>query len=281
MLEVLQSTPQISSLQQCIDNYYFLRIDEPSFEESFTHFPHFRTTINVYQNAEIEIRRDSRTICHNQNKRLDTIFTNNISHAKKAFLRGPINIIGNSFRPLGINHFLSGTSFIKADESVVLLNNYWKGFEENMSAVFACTSIQAKTEMLDEYFASIYCPFDQNILKAIVVEIILAKGAIQVKILANKYEINRRTLLRMFNKHLGCSISDFKQVVRFRCAVDNYQRNAAKPSFTELSYNHNYYDQSDFIKHFKMLTKEIPREVLTKMTTVGNQDLYWKLKSKQ
>jgi hypothetical protein len=39
---------------------------------------------------------------------------------------------------------------------------------------------------------------------------------------------------------------------------------------------HNYYDQSDFNRQFKSITKEQPKNLLRNITHIGNEDTYWK-----
>ncbi|MFD0864042.1 helix-turn-helix domain-containing protein [Sungkyunkwania multivorans] len=270
--------PQNKISSKYIDAYYFLKSDEEKFDESFTHYPHYRTTLNIYNRSKVEIFENKRIISFDSENDVVTVFTNNISTAKQAVLRGPFDIIGILFKPLGINQFTRDDFLSKFDHPVVVFNNFWSGHVNDLSNVFNENSNDKKVLLLDELLLKLYNPLNEERLSKIVQKILDSKGAIKVKELEVLFTVNRRTLLRLFKTYLGCSISEFKRVTRFRNTIDSYQNSPTRTSFTELCYDNNYYDQSDFINHFKSLSGEIPKEVLPKITKVDQTDLYWKFR---
>lgn len=278
MLSITNSPSQSQVLSKHIDSYYFLKSDDEKFNEKFTHYPHFRTTLNIYNKSKVEIIKTNRTVSFDSDGKLTTVFTNNVSTAKQASINGPFDIVGILFKPLGINQF-SSTGFISnLEHSVCILNNFWLDNENDLLVVFNEQSNEKKVLLLDKILLKLYQPIDEPRLSKIIESILDSKGSIRVNEIEAKYDLNRRTSLRLFKSYLGCTISEFKQIIKFRNALDGYLKNEFKTSFTELSYNNNYYDQSDFINHFKALAGEIPKEVLPKITKVDQKDMYWKFK---
>jgi len=276
MLRITNLPSQSQVLSKHIDSYYFLKSDEEKFNEEFTHYPHYRTTLNIYNKSKVEIINSNRSVSFDSDGKMTTVFTNNVSTAKQASVHGPFDIVGILFKPLGINQFSSSSFISSLEHSVCILNTFWLDNENDLLNVFIEQSNDKKVLLLDQILLKLYEPIDEPRLSKIIESILFSKGSIRVNEIEAKFNINRRTLLRLFKSYLGCTISEFKQVIKFRNAIDSYQKNELKTSFTELSYNNNYYDQSDFINHFKSLAGEIPKEVLSKITKVDQKDLYWK-----
>ena len=93
----------------------------------------------------------------------------------------------------------------------------------------------------------------------------------------NQVNLSRRTILRQFKKYLHCSFEDYKNTVRFRLAIENFSDNNENTS--NLIADIAYYDQSDFIKHFKTLTGESPKKLLKEITNNPEYiNYFWKLK---
>ncbi|MEM7087577.1 MAG: helix-turn-helix domain-containing protein [Bacteroidota bacterium] len=278
MLNLINYLPEDPLLKEIIEYYYFLSSEEETTHEQFIHFPHYRTTLNIYFNAKVVLNEKKRTIINEPKNLTQTVFTNNKTAFKEAEICGPYNIIGVIFKPLGINHFIEQNLASLSSETSIFLNNYWNGFEKAMLHIDKKNSFQQKALSLDALFRSYYRPFDQPTLIQIVASIMRSKGSCTVHELALQFNINRRTILRLFKKHLNCSIADFRRIVKFRLSLDAYKQATSQLSLTQLSHNHEYYDQSDFINHFKSITGGIPSKLLRQIMQVDQQDIYWKMK---
>lgn len=275
MTPIINYLSQELPLQKYIEYYYFFQSKESNYKSNFIHYPHYRTTLNVYKGAKIELTETNRVVRHCNNNALTSIVTNNRDLAKSAQILGPINCLGVVFKPLGLNYFIKDHFSTAIPHSVVFFDHYWSDLHKVVQPVFTDISNNQKVKILDTFFIKHLRPFNNEKFIVIVNKILQKKGNIKVNELESEFGINRRTLLRLFTKHLGCSISYFKQIVRFREALDEFQKTSDNQLLTELAYNHNYYDQSDFINHFKSLAGGIPKEVLTKLVTVGTKDMHW------
>ncbi|MBC8644995.1 helix-turn-helix transcriptional regulator [Flavobacterium lindanitolerans] len=92
-------------------------------------------------------------------------------------------------------------------------------------------------------------------------EIIKSGGLVKVAALSEKLKTNRKTLLRLFQKHLLCSVEEYKKMVRFRQAINFSQEQNGANTLTEVALFSQYYDQADFIRQFKSITKESPKKL--------------------
>lgn len=277
MILIKHAVPQNDILSKYINSYYFIETSPDNFTE-FRHYPHYRTTLNIHFQTRIELNEGTRMLSHHAPKGISTVFTNNCSPSKNAVLKGQLNIIGVNFTVLGINYFLKENFCSFAPQPVMILKEYWTGFNDIMLNVFGEKEVDTKVELMDDFFLKQLTAFDESRIIQIINVIMEYKGNISQAHLDQQFGINRRTVLRLFRKHLGCSIEQFRQVVKFRTALDDYLQRFPKPSFTELAYDYNYYDQSDFIKHFKKKTGQNPKQVFSNIQKFGERDLYWTFK---
>jgi AraC-like DNA-binding protein len=96
-----------------------------------------------------------------------------------------------------------------------------------------------------------------------------------VEELADKMGVSRKTLLRLFKKHHNCSVIDYIKMLQFRKSIESFTKKQNKATLTELAHDTFYYDQSDFVKHFKKLTGFSPKRFFKGLSNLGSQDTYW------
>lgn len=77
--------------------------------------------------------------------------------------------------------------------------------------------------------------------------------------LCKQHGINQRRLERLFNKYVGISPKLFHRINRFQEVINNIEKISTE-NFTSIAYNNNYYDQTHFIKDFKLFTNTTPVE---------------------
>jgi AraC-like DNA-binding protein len=98
-----------------------------------------------------------------------------------------------------------------------------------------------------------------------------------VEELAAELEISRKTLLRLFNKHQNSSVIDYMKMIQFRRSIELFQNSKDRTKLTELALDTAYYDQSDFIKHFKKLTGFNPKLFFNNLSILGDKGTFWTL----
>ncbi|HZG26650.1 MAG TPA: AraC family transcriptional regulator [Chitinophagaceae bacterium] len=87
----------------------------------------------------------------------------------------------------------------------------------------------------------------------------ITKGSLRC-VQENLY-ITEKTLLRMFEKHVGISPRLYKRICQFNAAFQQLSRRKFM-KLTEIAYHNNYADQSHFVRSFREFTNITPSEYL-------------------
>lgn len=262
-------------LKEYIAYYYVFKADEDSFKEHFIHFPHYRNTLNIYFDSDVQFSENGRIIKYDSSQHPVAVISNYKIKFRTAHLSGPIRGIGIGFKPLGICQFLKPTFKMVPTEEALNVDEWFYDFDAQHLSALTQQQSSSLIPYLDQLLLSNFQDKNLDKLLAIVEEIIDQKGKITVNDLAERHFMSRRTLLRLFQKHMACTVEVFKSLIRFRSAMDSFQVQQKKPYLTELAHQNNYYDQSDFIHHFKSIAGDVPRKILQALTQVGQNDMYW------
>ena len=100
--------------------------------------------------------------------------------------------------------------------------------------VFETENYDKKVGILDQFFQNQYVGFKEELLKQAVALLFESQGNISVITLAKSIKVHPKTLYRLFKKHLCCSISDYRSLIKFRNALNNYYAYDKKPKLIEL-----------------------------------------------
>jgi AraC-like DNA-binding protein len=89
-----------------------------------------------------------------------------------------------------------------------------------------------------------------------------------VDFIAAKYGISNRYLQKLFLQHTGLTPKSFLKINRFRHSLSFLDNK--KESLTSIAYSCGYFDQSHFIKEFKLFTGETPLAYLNARSIAKN-----------
>lgn len=267
--------PEAQKLREYVSHYYILSTGDAHFQSKFTHYPNLGTTLNVYQNATVVFDGNLRKVIASNSNELVSVFTNNRDTVGHAEIKGKIICFGIVFKPLGFNAFIQQQLSKIAPNPVLLFNDHWSDIPEYFQNFFECEGAM-QISLLDRFLLDRLHGFEVPLLQDCLASIIATNGSVEVGSLADTLQVNRRTLLRSFQKHVGCSISYYKQIVRFRVALNVYNEEHNIQGMTSLAYDAEYYDQSDFIQHFKSLSGGLPKHVLPALESMGASKMKWK-----
>jgi len=268
--------PQSALLKKHIAYYYFHQSGADNSARSFIYYPHYKNALSIYKDSEVTLENNYTSITKPKQNNYFFGFVKLTNHAAKAEIHPPFNKIGIAFQALGLNQFVEGNLAPYIPQSINLEFDYFKAsMQSTLDKVYQTENIQEKVELLDEYFLSIYTGLEEPKMEEAVELLLQSDSKYTVEELAAELEVSRKTLLRLFRKHHNCSVIDYIKMIQFRKSIDAFQTSQDKATLTELAYNTAYYDQSDFINHFKKLTGFNPKHFFKHLSNLGSQDTYW------
>lgn len=273
-------SPLSEELKPYISYYYFHRSEKDSAKFAFSFYPHYENALTINKNSRTDLMAPYhvRTVSGKPGYWLN--YSQLFKYAAHAEMQSPFDRIGVVFKPLGINHFLD-EDLGELMEGSFALNVDWfdKSFLTSLDPIFTESDLLRKVGLLDKLFLSALVHFKEQRLGEAIQLIMKHKGKIAVEELAKTIGVHRKTLLRLFKRHLNCSVKEYLGMVRFRHALHLYQDSMDKPSLSQLTYDADFNDQSEFIHHFKKVTGLNPRKFFKHLKTIGQQSTYWEIKN--
>jgi AraC-like DNA-binding protein len=268
--------PKNALVSRYIAYYYFHHSDEASFKRNFFFYPNYNHALTVYKGSDVSLTEVGSVILPSAEDNISTFYSINIGKNFKVSLNGAFDKIGVVFNPLGINHFISCSLNETLGNAIFSFDHFGEAFDTVLRNVYDEHDPERKAVLLDTFFAENYKGFNELVIKAAVSEILNSNGSVRVEELSEKLQVNRKTLLRLFKKHLCCSVEEYKKLVMFRNALNYSQQHKDEASLTDVALYNLYYDQAHFIKHFKSVTKLPPKTLLSNLTHLGSQGVvYW------
>jgi AraC-like DNA-binding protein len=268
--------PKSVHLRKYISHYYFHQSDNPETHLSFSYYPHYRNALTIYRNSKVELIAGTHTKAISNSKVYSFTYSQLFKNFGKAEIIGPFDKIGVVFQPLGLNHFVSAPLAKLISGEINIDFNYFKdSISPVLDRIFTTKDESAKVELLDQYFLNQITELKELRLPEIIAFLFETVEKISVRELCDVFNINRKTLLRLFKKHLNCSPKDYLTLIQFRRAVESYQNSSHKPSLTRLALDLDYYDQSDFIHRFTKITGVNPKRLFTNIEKYGVHSTYW------
>ena len=259
-----------------VSYYYFHSSTDPAFKNNFFFYPNYNHALTVYKGSEVSFTERSSLVMPSKDDTTRCLYAINTETNFKVSLNGIFNKIGVVFTPLGLNHFITKPLGEIFSRRFFTFDYFGDDLTTKLEEVYNETDYDRKAAMLDAFFESKYIGFNEPMVKKAVSEILNSNGAMRVEELSDELKVNRKTLLRLFKKHLCCSVEEYKKLVMFRNALNYSQQHRNEATLTDVALYNLYYDQAHFIKHFKSVTKLPPKTLLSNLTHLGSQGVvYW------
>lgn len=263
-------------LHKYIDYYYFDEAGKKDPITRFTYFPHYKHAVTIYHGSRVKMTDLFTSSCVPSDNNFCLSYTNLVSHFARNQMHPPFKKIGIVFQPLGLNHFIKDTlSELLPTTFNFDIDLFQPEIASTLQEVFANKSLNENVNLLDEFFIDNFIGFEEEKLTKAIRLIHESPSGISVNELSIQLGINRKTLLRLFKRHLNSSVKDYLKLIKFRNAVDLYQSTEVKGTLTHLAYDMNYNDQSEFTHHFKNLTGFSPKSFFKNLDTLSDLGTYW------
>ncbi len=266
--------PKHPLVSRYIGYYYFYKVTDPHFYKSFTYYPHYMNALSIDKDAEVTWDDYSRISTYTPNH-TDHILTVNPRETRRSVLIGKMDRICIAFNPLGINVFMTAPLSTIQTGTITKTTYFGMSLQKLCDQIFTTYDLATKIDLLDAYFISQFQNANDSRLENAVSIILNSGHKIEIQTLAKKIGTSRKTLLRLFKKHLCSTPTEFNTVVQFRKAFHQYKGTLGKVRFSDIAYDNGYYDQSDLNRNFKNLTGTKPTQLLKNTSKLGTQPIYW------
>lgn len=266
--------PKDPLVSRYIGYYYFYKVTDPHFYRAFTYYPHYMNALSIDKDAKVTWDDYSRISTYTPNH-TDHILTINPRETRRSVLIGKMDRICIAFKPLGINVFIKDPLSTIQTGTITKTSYFGKSLQNVCNQIFMTRDMATKIELLDTYFVSQFQKENDSRLEKAVSIILNSDCKIEIQTLAQQIGTSRKTVLRLFKKHLCTTPTEFNTVVQFRKAFHQYKGALEKVRFSDIAYDNGYYDQSDLYRKFKNLTGTKPTQLLKHTSQVGTQPIYW------
>lgn len=252
MLDINFYKPNHPLLSQYIEGYYFIKGSTEKSGFSYYTFPNNYFIVSVIENAALS-QIPNEAICKPSTP--PTFFsglTCRYIQPIRIQYQGEINELTVYFKPLGLSAFMSNfTSPLSNDRFAPFVP--FADFQEKMLQVLQAPNRSEQIHLLEQYWLA----KQTNVIPMLWSNMLsLMSAGKQIGQIANELGISRQYLHQLCCKHLGKTPAEFRNIERFRKSI---QLMGSTKNLTELGFANSFYDQSHFIKSFKLFTLHSPK----------------------
>lgn len=258
--------PKSEITKKHIVNYDILQEFQLTESLKYYAFPQKGITISFMKNVDIEINDFEIIISKSEEDNLKALFLGKYLQPLTMTYKNFIEEISVNFNETGVNYFFQ---------------NFFSTGKSNLIQVFDGKDLRLESEKLfgqntDECISYIenylndkyaFQPISK-IEKAI--EIINTDSIIKIKEVADKVFMTEKTLNRQFQKYVGCTLSKYKSIVKFRNTVTSHF-NDSTLNLTELCLENDYFDSPHFNKEIRKIANFNPNIFFKKVKANGLQ----------
>jgi len=257
--------PKNIILGKYIEGYYFISEDKNSTPTKYKTFPNNFCILTTNQNTLVEKNLNELVIKPLGEENIITCFTSRYVLPIQVYYQHLVNEVTIYFKPLGIKQFLNDTNDVYSKSTIVDFT-FLQDFNAAMKEIFSLDR-EAQIQELEKYLISKLQIKDFSLMEKILTDL---ESDIKVEAIAKKHQITRQYLNRIFNKHIGKSLSEYRKIHRFRNSLTKQKESK---NFTELSQSE-FYDQSHFIRNFKELAQINPQQFF-KNVEINDKENIW------
>ncbi len=264
--------PQSLVLRRYVDLFYFFKSDET---EQWSHvaFPHVNTAISFFRGVSINREHHRISIKGNEGTECHIEILGKYTRPVYVTCEGTVDEIAIVFKPLGVNRFMREDMIqVASDYSQSFHHPVW---QEMASALFHAND---RIAFLERFLLSILSEQERFIdMERALLLLEDNDPDHSVADVAAKLNVSLKTFQRNFTKMMACSPTDYKRIARFRNSLQSRFRSNDLKSLTSITYEHNYTDQSYFIREFRKLTNQNPKLFFKEVSLVGGDKIVWEI----
>jgi len=179
---------------------------------------------------------------------------------------GEAGVVFISFYPNSACCFFNFPLSEIENKSIDLSDIYHREIREVEEQLFEKKTIKERIEVIESFLIRRFSPigsYDGLLLKKSLEIVKNSKGQTNVNSLSSIVYTTPKTLERKFSQYIGKTTKQYIKLIRFNEVLQDFSKHK-KLSMTEIAYMNGYFDQSHFIKDFKIYTGYTPKEFVSK-----------------
>lgn len=274
-MEIKLFKPESTLLQPYIECFYTLTRtpDEPPV--AYLGFPTYYTFVVLYDQAKISIQAESGAISHALGAKPESFLIMDFEKPGMWSYQGATSEISVYFKPLGLNAFLPKALATYKTATISLFSPF-PDYQKKCIEIFSLSGAEEKIQALEAYLVASYRGFQHPFLHKVVADLMNAEATTNsISTIAVQQGITRATLNKHFHMHLGTSPAQFRKIIRFRRAMQEFRANVTPENLVDISYLVAYFDQSHMVKDFRALTGYTPKTFFSKLSQMENGQINW------
>jgi AraC-like DNA-binding protein len=176
--------------------------------------------------------------------------------------------------PNGLSLFTKIPMEVIYEEEAISLHDIFPNQEITniVDSLLEAKNDEEKIKVIELFLVSKLIFSQSPLFAAIINKIDFAKGNCNVEQLATSFSVSVRTIQRLFNKFLGVNPINYINLIRFRFLLQLSSN--ADTDLLSNALDVGYYDQSHFIKHFKVFSSLTPLQYFEKKSIIKVSDFY-------
>lgn len=268
--------PQHPLLRQYIYCYYCLESNDPFFFSAHDSFPHTYNALSIYDHADVILDNHSILATGSNNNKASCILQGKRLAPLQVRLNGIFSRITIIFYPLGLNQFIrrplgsimgAAPTYFREWESA--------GFTRMTNMLFNGPGLPERLHLLEDFLLNCYYPASWPMLQTAFNR--LSEPERPVAEIAAEADMSLRTFNRLFRQHVAVGPACYRQIIRFRQAMQQYLFETMAPaSLTRLGYQQAFYDQPHFIRFFRQLSGMPPQAFFRSIERLGDTQLVFR-----
>jgi AraC-like DNA-binding protein len=273
-MEIIRFFPNNGLIRKYIECYHLFNYEEKHIKQTVFIYPHYLNTLSLQNNYLSVFSGNQFTFQKLKNKKPNLGIIGGFTKPLFGEMVGRIKALSIVFKPAGISFFCD-KSFDEIVPNGFNYFPYWNGKLGELEELLYCNDTSEITKRLDAILLSFYRPFKNEILFETLSLLHSNYADYTVSKLEHILNINRKTLLRQFKKHIGVSITDYRRILRFRDVINLHS--ATDENLTRLAYETCFSDQSHFIKDVRKLTGDNPKKLFKEAGFVKGTPVFLKI----
>lgn len=258
-MEYLELLPS-RRLRRYINCFWMLK-GEPSSQLADTTFPDACQEIIFNVNSKV-MRRNLGDAAFSQNPSVELV--GQMTKPYEVLTQGEQLYFGIKFYPHSMAAFTQEASSNLIDQSIDCRDLFADGFDELEDQVLQRPHFTSFVRHAEHFFkqrlAQSKEPKNFLMLENLVKQLFAFDPALNLKELAREYRISMRHMQKLFQRHIGLSPVQVRNILRFQSTFGRLQK--GEDSLTSIAYDCGYYDQAHFINEFKAYAGKTPSDYL-------------------